>query len=186
MTKHEPNIRLIPASLSDYPTIQNMGRFYVYDMTEYMGNEKGWEIPENGLFECIDFKKYWEQSDTFPFLIRINNEIAGFVIIDKKGSDSQVDFNVAQFFILRKFKKQGIGRYVAYQCFNQFKGTWEVMVLPQNTGAYTFWKKIIGDYTNHCFQEYTRRVPSLLNCEKNIFRFQSQMSLDKQAERNIS
>jgi len=54
---HE-KIKLVPASLSDYPVIQNMARFYVYDMSEYMGNEKGWEMPENGLYECIDFKKY--------------------------------------------------------------------------------------------------------------------------------
>lgn len=169
--KHQ--IELVPVPLSDYPTIQNMARFYVYDMTEYMGHEKGWEIPADGLFECINLKKYWEVPHAFPFMIRINNEIAGFVIIDKKGSDSQVDFNVAQFFILRKFKKQGIGRLVAYECFDRFKGTWEVMVLPQNKGAYQFWKKIIGDYTKHHFQEYTKHVQHLLHCEKNIFRFQS-------------
>lgn len=30
-------ITLIKASLSDYPTIQNMARFYVYDMSRYCG-----------------------------------------------------------------------------------------------------------------------------------------------------
>ncbi len=167
------NVELYTASLSDYPIIQNMARFYVYDMTEYMGDEKGWEIPEDGLFECIDLKKYWKDPHASPFLIRVNQEIAGFVIIDKKGSDHQVDFNMAQFFILRKFKKQGLGRHVAYQCFDRFKGIWEVMVLPPNTGAYQFWKKIISDYTQNNFQEYTRCVQHLSNCQKNIFRFQS-------------
>lgn len=33
-------IQLIPASLKEYPIIQNMGRFYVYDMSEYLGKEK--------------------------------------------------------------------------------------------------------------------------------------------------
>ena len=42
-------IQLIPALFEDYPTIQNMGRFYVYDMSEYMGQEKGWEIPNNEI-----------------------------------------------------------------------------------------------------------------------------------------
>ena len=60
-------IELIPATLKDYPVIQNMGRFYVYDMSEYLGKEEGWEIPEDGLYECIDFKKYWEDKSSFPF-----------------------------------------------------------------------------------------------------------------------
>lgn len=185
MNSNENKIDLVPASLSDYPLIQNMGRFYVYDMTEYMGYENGWEIPADGLFECIDFKKYWEDSNASPFIIKINNEIAGFVIIDKKGSDSEIDFNVAQFFILRKFKNQGYGREVAYQCFDRFRGTWEVMVLPQNKGAYAFWKKIIGDYTDQHFQEYTRRVKQLMNCEKNIFRFKSPREKKVKTHTNI-
>lgn len=92
-------IQLIPASIEEYPVIQNMGRFYVYDMSEYLSGEPGWEMPENGLYECIDFKKYWQTDDAFPFLIRYENELAGFVIIDKKGSDESINFNVAQFFI---------------------------------------------------------------------------------------
>ena len=45
--------------------------------------------------------------------MRYQNEIVGFVIIDKKGSDSEIDFNMAQFFVLRKFKNKGIGCYIA-------------------------------------------------------------------------
>jgi hypothetical protein len=28
------NITIIPATIADYPTIQNMGRFYVYDQAQ--------------------------------------------------------------------------------------------------------------------------------------------------------
>lgn len=150
-----------------------MGRFYVYDMSQYMSDEKGWEIPEDGLFECIDFKKYWDQEDTSPFILRQNKEIAGFVIVDKKGSDEKVDFNMAQFFILRRFKGKGIGRAAAYHCFDRFPGVWEVMVMPKNEGAYHFWKKVVTSYTNHHFQEYFRCVKHLQNTEKKIFRFES-------------
>jgi [ribosomal protein S5]-alanine N-acetyltransferase len=170
----DDSFELVPATLEDYPTIQNMGRFYVYDMTEYMGDEEDWKIPENGLFECIDFKKYWDQPDTFPFILRQNKEIAGFAIIDKKGSDEHVDFNMAHFFILRKFKKKGIGRAVACHCFSRFTGVWEVMVMPKNEGAYNFWKSVIVAYTDNHFQEYFKQVKHLENTEKKIFRFESQ------------
>lgn len=164
---------LVPATIDDHPTIQNMGRFYVYDMTEYMGDDEDWKIPENGIFECIDFRKYWDQPDTFPFILRNSQEIIGFVIIDKKGSESQVDYNMAQFFILRKFKKKGIGKAVACHCFDRFVGVWEVMVMPKNEGAYRFWKKVITSYTDNHYQEYVKCVKHLQNAEKKIFRFES-------------
>jgi RimJ/RimL family protein N-acetyltransferase/predicted acetyltransferase len=166
-------IKLIPATLKEYPIIQNMGRFYVYDMSEYLGNEKGWEMPNDGLYECIDFKKYWEDENNFPFIVRYQNEIVGFVIVDKKGSSAEIDFNMAQFFILRKFKGKGVGRDVAEKCFDKFRGVWEVMVIPGNEGAYRFWRATIKKYTNNIFTEYTRDVAHLDNSNKNIFRFNS-------------
>jgi len=167
-------IQLIPAVLSDHPAIQNMARFYVYDMSEYMGSEPGWETPEDGLYECIDFKKYWEPDSTAsPFLIKYKDELAGFAIVDQKGSDEQVDFNMAQFFILRKFKNKGIGKFVAQSCFEKFKGLWEVNVMLENHGAYKFWKKIIADYAQGDFTEERKRIKHLGHTEKNIFRFSS-------------
>lgn len=167
------NIKLIPANLTDYPIIQNMGRFYVYDMSEHLGFEPGWKIPANGLYECIDFKKYWSDPNAFPYLIHYEKELAGFAIIDKKGSDKHIEFNMAQFFILRKFKNKGVGKYVAFHCFDHYPGIWEVMVLPGNSGAYQFWKTIISEYTKNNYQEYTCRVAHLNNTEKNIFSFNS-------------
>lgn len=164
-------IHLIPASINDHPIIQNLGRFYVYDMSEYLGFDSGWEMPKNGLYECIDFRKYWETKDAFPFLIKYKDELAGFAIIDKKGSDTTIDFNMAQFFILRKFKNKGVGRHVAIKCFEKFKGSWEVMVIPGNKGAYQFWKSIIASYTKNNFIEYQRAVAHFNNSIKNIFMF---------------
>ncbi len=167
------DIKLVPATLDDYPVIQNMGRFYVYDMTEYLGYEPGWEIPEDGLFECIDLKKYWEAADSYPFLVRYQHEIAGFVIVDKKGSEASIEFNMAQFFILRKFQHEGIGKYVAQETFKKFPGVWEVMVMPGNEGAYRFWLSTVTAFTQNQFTEYTRDIAHLNNSRKNIFKFDS-------------
>lgn len=166
-------IELVTATLNDYPTLQNMGRFYVYDMSEYMGHQAGWEIPEDGLYECIEFKKYWEDSNSFPFLVRYENEIVGFAIIDKKGSDATIDFNMAQFFVLRKFKHKGVAREIARRCFDKFPGTWEVMVMPGNEGAYRFWRSTIKKYTGDRYEEYTKAVAHFNQNRKNIFKFNS-------------
>jgi ribosomal-protein-alanine N-acetyltransferase len=80
---------------------------------------------------------------------------------------------MAQFFILGRFSGQGVGRYVAFECFKKFRGIWEVMVMISNQSAYAFWKRIIGEYTHNQFEEYTRLVKLIYNTEKNIFKFTS-------------
>jgi predicted acetyltransferase len=168
-------ITLIAATEDDYPIIQSMGTYYVYDMSEYMGSEKGWEIPEDGIYECMDFKKYWEDVNSFPFVIRYDGELAGFAIVDKKGSDATIEFNMAQFFIFRKFKHKGIARFVAEKCFDKFKGVWEVMVMPGNEGAYRFWRSTIKKYTDNHFIEYTKKVEHFKTHQHNIFKFDSKI-----------
>lgn len=64
-------IKLIPALKEDKEIIQNLGRFYVYDMSRYCGFLKGWETPSNGLYECIDLSRYWDEPNRYPFLIKL-------------------------------------------------------------------------------------------------------------------
>jgi ribosomal-protein-alanine N-acetyltransferase len=161
-------VQLVPAFLDkDYPIIQNMADYYAYDLSQYMG----WSQEQDGSFNIgMDFIKYWQADNTFPFILKYDGELAGFAIVDKDVTDSSNDFNMAQFFIIRKFVGRGIGQEVAFQCFDKFKGKWEVFVMPGNEGAYQFWKKIISVYTVDKFSECTRTVN---NYDRNIFEFSS-------------
>ncbi|STX50944.1 GNAT family acetyltransferase [Legionella busanensis] len=160
-------IKLQPASIDDYPIIQNMTSYYAYDVSEYMQ----WPMEETGVCDIgLNYLRYFNKENTYPFLIRYDGELAGFAIIDKEVSDSNNDYNMAQFFIIRKFKGCGLGRQIAFQCFNQFPGRWEVFVMPGNEGAYRFWRKIVSEYTNHNFHEVSREVNQY---PRNIFIFKS-------------
>ena len=130
-------VKLIPAVIEDYPVIQNMASYYSYDMSEYMG----WAQDADGRQSVgMDYLKYWNTKNTFPFII--------------------------------KFQGIGIGRHIAFQCFDQFQGRWEVFVMPGNEGAYRFWRKTIQAYTQNDFKEYTRTVGKSI---RNIFEFSSKM-----------
>lgn len=133
------DIQLITAIEKDYPTVQNMARFYVYDRTAFMG----WECPEDGLFECIDFKHYFENPDEKAFLIRADGEIAGFVLLDKMQLLEPVDWNMGEFFILAKFQGKNVANTIVEQIFNDHPGKWSVAVMPENIKAVRFWRKII-------------------------------------------
>src|SRR5580692_1471973 len=92
------NPKLIKATMVDYPVIQNMARFYAYDMSRYCGfisNE--WAFPKDGLYESHDFRKYFEQPDRRAFLVQIDDELAGFVLLNKVGTLHDTEWNMGEF-----------------------------------------------------------------------------------------
>ena len=106
-------VTLCKANKKDMRTIQNLGRFYVYEMSRYCGFLPTWKVPSNGLFACINLSSYGEKPDRHAFLVKVDDELAGFVLINKVGSTPDVDWNVGEFFIVSKFQGKGVGRYVA-------------------------------------------------------------------------
>lgn len=147
-------IDIYEAPLDMMPVIQNMARFYAYDLSKWCGfyDLFDWSFPENGLYEAIDLSKYWKP-DHFPFYIKVDDELAGFALIDKNGTTPDVDWNMGQFFIVGKYQGKGIGHQVAVEIFNQFPGVWEVTQMPDNIPAIAFWKKVVAEFTNNKFSE---------------------------------
>lgn len=147
---------LVKATLEDYPTMQNMARFYVYDMSRYCGRVPGvfdWSCPENGLYECVDLQLYFIEPNRHAFYVKVGTEKAGFALINKLGTTPDVDWNIGEFFVLAKFQDSGIGQQIAKQLFEKFPGVWEVAAMLENTGAYKFWHKAITRYTGGSFTE---------------------------------
>ncbi len=137
-------VQLIKATLDDYPIIQNMARYYVYDRTPFMG----WECQKNGTFECIDFKHYFENPNEKAFLVKIGDELAGFVLLDKMQLIKPVDWNMGEFFILAKFQGKGIAYTIVNQVFKEHLGKWSIAVMPENIKAVKFWRKVASEVTD--------------------------------------
>jgi predicted acetyltransferase len=166
-----PKCELIEASLADLPVMETMATYYVYDISEYVGDEPGWAFPETGLYGGPEMRPYFEDPATHPYFIRVKGELAGFAIVDDKGSGPEVEFNMAQFFVHRKFKGRGIAADAAGQCFARFSGLWEVNVIPLNRGAFHFWGRIIPRSAKGAVELSHRPAPHLRGAVKYIFRF---------------
>jgi predicted acetyltransferase len=144
---------LVQATLRDYPVIQNMSRFYVYDMSRYCGQMPGWECPQDGLFESYDRKIYFLEKNRYPFFIKVDQEIAGFALINKLGTTADVDWNMGEFFVLAKFQGQGFGQQIAYDIFKKYPGVWEVASMPENTKAVSFWRAVVSKFTDNFVEQ---------------------------------
>lgn len=143
------DIRLDIATLNDYTTIQNMTQFYVYDVSR----ECGFSLSKNGLFELHDYIQYIRSDDKSAYMIRLNHELAGFVLLSHSGISSRADFKIDQFFVLAKFQGKGLGEHVVHKLLQENPGQWELTILPDNKSALAFWQKVIGRETNNHFKQ---------------------------------
>jgi len=63
---------------------------------------------------------------------------------------------MAEFFILKKYRLKGIGKYFAFKNFEMHLGDWEVPVMKSNLIALKFWKNIIREKTNNKYHSCPR------------------------------
>lgn len=155
MNKQKP--LLVPAMLTDYPTVQNLARFYVYEMSRECGLQSSdWACSADGLYESFDFKHYFTEPTRKAYIVKVDEEIAGFVLIYQTGASPNAKWNMGEFFILARFQRRGIGQLVAQQIWKCHPGLWEVTVIPENQRALQFWRKAIKSVFNNNLIEETK------------------------------
>jgi predicted acetyltransferase len=144
--KASPQIEVNPATQDQQPVLANLLELYVHDFSEMVDLEIG----EDGRFGYPSLPLYWSEPNRHPFLIRIDNQLAGFALV-KQGSEltgNGTAWDMADFFILRGYRRRGIGANAAHQVWNRFPGPWEVRVMLANTSALRFWAKTVAAFTS--------------------------------------
>ncbi|OJU72817.1 MAG: hypothetical protein BGO07_01210 [Alphaproteobacteria bacterium 40-19] len=111
-------------------------------MRAYLSSD--WALPEDGLYECINFKNYFEEPSRKAYLVKVYDQIAGFVLLNQATEDPKNVWNMGDFFVIAKFQGQGVATEVAYKVWEMTPGTWEVSVIPGNKRGISFWEKTIG------------------------------------------
>lgn len=162
-----------PALSEDYPIVQNMARFYAYDMSRVCGRHSGWEFPANGLYEAHDYRSYFVEKNRYSFLVFKDKELAGFALINKIGVHPSVDWNIGEFYIVAKFQGQGLGKQVACRLFSDFKGIWNVMAMPDNRPAFLFWQNVITDFSHSNFTQSRENILDPIPHYMDVFEFHS-------------
>lgn len=102
----------------------------------------------------------WTEEYRHPLLVKVDGEIAGFVLVILDVPKEYTKFSAAEktnvisdFFIMRKFRRKGVGKKVAHRVFQQFQGVWEIKQTDANIAATAFWKHVITAYTSDSIYE---------------------------------
>ncbi|SBS38993.1 Acetyltransferase (GNAT) family protein [Marinomonas spartinae] len=139
--KSVSKVSLISIESTSRRVLENLFHYYVYDMSEFMG----WAPNDQGQFpfRLSQFDVYWQREDHFPYFIYVEGELAGFALVRKYPANRSV-YDIEQFFVLRKFKGQGVGKQVLELILKSYPGKWQIRVLKENTGALHFWKSAVS------------------------------------------
>lgn len=149
MNTSPEKVEIYPATLDDKPILQHLLEFCQYDASEHDGSE----LNPHGCFGYPYLDHYWVEAGRHPFLVRVDGKLAGFVLVNQHVYIAGSERAIAEFFILRKYRRRGIGGAVAFQVFDRFQGRWEVQQTASNLTAQAFWRKTISQYTAGQFNE---------------------------------
>ncbi|MFY0728928.1 GNAT family N-acetyltransferase [Pseudomonas sp. NFX15] len=161
-----PAIDLHAAQRDELETIENLMQFYTYDFSEWLPLNLG----EHGFFNLQPMSDYWRNPATRPFLIKVDGELAGFVTVDNQTHLPGAHYNIGYLFVIRRWRGQGVARFVISTLLNQLPGEWQIFHIDANQPARLFWAGVMpalytGSFTLH--QQVVDRHPC------TFYRFQS-------------
>ena len=130
------------------PLIEGLFQFYFHDFSElYPGVSAGWDIDGDGRYGAYDYMDgYWRDAERRPYLIEADGRTAGFALVNAHSHRGEpIDHAMAEFFVIRQFRRSGVGLTAAQAIFAANPGRWELAIAAPNAGARAFWPKAVLD-----------------------------------------
>jgi predicted acetyltransferase len=137
------DVEVVQALDDDRTVIQRLLQLYHYDFSEFDGSD----VNPHGEYLHRYFDEYWTDSDRKAFLFWAEGALAGFALVF-----TGEPHDIAEFFVMRKYRRRGVGARAAASLFDQFPGRWTVRQQLANPAATAFWRKAI----RYPFQEHER------------------------------
>ncbi len=124
-----------PARPEDSEILQRLIELYAYDFSEFNGADLGSDAryPAYPHFDAI-----WTEPERHALLFRVGGHLAGFAIV-RTGEPH----DMTEFFVMRKYRRSGVGIDAARAVFARFPGAWQTREQFANTGATAFWRRAI-------------------------------------------
>ena len=150
--KRVANVELQEARAGDRPVLRRLMQLYLYDFATI----EDWDLGDDAVYgDARRIEGFWRDPRRRSFLVRVDGKLAGFAII-REGAHfaGEGTREISEFFVLRRYRRRGVGEEVARAIFDAFPGRWEVAQAARNVDAQAFWRRVLGRYTrNRCTEE---------------------------------
>lgn len=137
--------------------LRNLMEHYLHDMAEWFE----FDSREDGSYSYAT-DRFW--GDGFAVFVAYSEVIPiGFAVVGSAehwvGDETARD--LVEFFVVRKYRRKGVGRIFAEHVWNLYPGKWVVRVLQRNLPALPFWRAAVSGYTRGAFDEDIHEVEGL-------------------------
>lgn len=151
-------VSLSSATPADAIVLANLLELYIHDLSDVFTHLE-LELGPDGRFGYPKLPLYFSELDRrFAYLIRRGPHIAGFALVTR-GSPVVEDpdvHDIAEFFVMRRHRRFGVGQQAAALLWRQFPGKWTVRVSEGNAAALVFWSRAVTEFTRGATSEFAR------------------------------
>ncbi len=112
-------------------------------LTELAEFDPDIQFDENGDPIYKWFNNYFTDKERYAFFYKIDGEIAGLAMVRHLGENS---FELAEFYVLPTYRKNGNSLYFATELLKLFRGTIHISTRHTNPRAVKFWTKFTKGY----------------------------------------
>lgn len=141
------------AQPQDRLAVQRMLELYQHDLSDLWDQD----LDERGEYG-YSLDRYWHPAPgCHAFVALRSGRYAGFALVDAAVRVATQGHWMDQFFVLRKYRRRGVGAELARAVFAALPGRWEVGQMPGNLAAQAFWRDVIDAQTQARFTEHELR-----------------------------
>ena len=143
------DIELERVRKEDREILANLLEKHLYEFSQ-------WDLKEVnplGLYGYQYLDYYFTEENRWAYFIKVEGQLAGFVMVITlpEVHDRETDYQMAEFFVLHKYRRKGLGYEAFRRVTDTHRGKWQLKLHPGNIPSVHFWEKSIsrlteGDY----------------------------------------
>jgi predicted acetyltransferase len=146
-------LALHPVGDAELPALANLIQLYIHDFSELFTGTPRCELGTDGRYALDKPLATWLATrGHVALLLHLEGRLAGFAQIEGT-TDADATRRIAEFFVVRKHRRTGVGLAAATALFDRWPGRWLAEVMRRNTGAAAFWPRAIAAHP--CATEIT-------------------------------
>lgn len=128
------NLIVREAAAGDRELLARLIDLYLYDFSEFDGRD----LEADGSYHYSWLDAYWSEDGRKAYLFDVDRHPAGFALV--RLTDPA---ELAEFFVLRKYRRCGIGTAAARDVIARHPGRWVITEIASNESATAFWRRAI-------------------------------------------
>lgn len=138
-------VKLMEVRAEKKGVLLNLLEKYLYEFSQW---EKT-DVNEDGMYGYEYLDCYFTEKNRYAYFIMVDEKLAGFIMVSDypEVPGTELDYCLSEFFVMHKYRKQGVGRESVFNVLDLHHGKWQLKRHPHNIPSVYFWNKVIAEYT---------------------------------------